>query len=51
MLVLFLFFGLARYLLDNREVQIEWQYASEPGGQASETAALETPRKIPLKCG
>ena len=26
-----------RYLLDNREVQIEWQYATEPGGQAGPT--------------
>ena len=23
-----------RYLLDSRDVQIEWQYATEPGGQA-----------------
>ena len=23
-----------RYLLDDRELQIEWQYATKPGGQA-----------------
>lgn len=44
----------ARYLLDNREVQIEWQYATEPGGQAemagcAGSAALETPRKNPIE--
>ena len=39
----------ARYLLDNREVQIEWQYATEPGGQA-EMAAILAPDQQLWKC-